>query len=174
MAQVVKDGSAGGQRYTADFVKKPETFAKNDESSSYIFDDTDTSANMKTNSVSQPTYDDLSNKPFSIGENRLLEKPSKDSGENLDKRKVQLENNVSGNASVGNLLYWIPRVNSWIDQNVEVEFMDSKSLNWLNGPRSSSHAYEPSSSAPETLNSTVSVKHPSAVEPLTFHAESAY
>nr|CAB3478213.1 unnamed protein product [Digitaria exilis] len=90
---VVKDGSAGGQRYTADFVKKPETFAKNDESSSYIFDDTDTSANMKTNSVSQPTYDDLSNKPFSIGENRLLEKPSKDSGENLDKRKVQLENN---------------------------------------------------------------------------------
>lgn len=28
MAQVVKDGSAGGQRYTADFVKKPETFAK--------------------------------------------------------------------------------------------------------------------------------------------------
>lgn len=43
---------------------------QNDESSSYIFDDTDTSANMKTNSVSQPTYDDLSNKPFSIGENR--------------------------------------------------------------------------------------------------------
>ena len=40
------------------------------ESSSYIFDDTDSYANIQTNNVSQPTSDDPSNKPFSIDESR--------------------------------------------------------------------------------------------------------
>ncbi|RLN34342.1 hypothetical protein C2845_PM03G26330 [Panicum miliaceum] len=150
MARVIKDGSARGQRYAADVVKKHETviiparelvevFAKDEKSSSYIFDDTDPSANIQTNNVSQPASDGSSNKPFSVGENRL-EKLSKDSNENLGKRNVQPENNLSGGGR--------PLVAEGLD-----------------GPPSISHAYE--SSAPETLDSTISVKHPSAVEPVT-------
>ncbi|CAL4969372.1 unnamed protein product [Urochloa decumbens] len=119
-----------------------------EESSSYMFDDTDLSANIQTNNVSQPTSDDSANKPFSIDENRLDKKLGKDSNENLDNRKVQPENNqLSGGGR--------PLISEGLD-----------------GPPSSSHAYEPSSSgqgfkSPDTPDLTVSAKHPSAVEPVT-------
>ncbi|RLM79170.1 polyadenylate-binding protein-interacting protein 4 isoform X1 [Panicum miliaceum] len=119
-----------------------------EESSSYIFDDTDSYAIIQTNNVSQPTSDDPSNKPFSIDESRLDKKLSNDGNDNLDKRKLQPENTqLSGGGR--------PLISEGLD-----------------GPPSSSHAYEPSSSgqgfkSPETLDSTVSVKHPSAVEPVT-------
>ncbi|CAL4887877.1 unnamed protein product [Urochloa decumbens] len=118
-----------------------------EESSSYMFDDTDLSANIQTNNVSQPTSDDSANKPFSIDENRLDKKLSKDSNENLDNRKVQPENNLSGGGR--------PLISEGLD-----------------GPPSTSHAYEPSSSgqgfkSPDTPDLTVSAKHPSAVEPVT-------
>ncbi|CAN6278568.1 unnamed protein product [Urochloa humidicola] len=119
-----------------------------EESNCYMFDDTDPSANIQTNNVSQPTSDDSSNKPFSVDENRLDKKLSKDSKGNLDNRKVQPENNqLSGGGR--------PLISEGLD-----------------GPPSSSHAYEPSSSgqgfkSPEAPDSTVSVKHPSAVEPVT-------
>lgn len=41
-----------------------------EESSSYTFDNTDSSAIIQANDVSQPKYDDKSNKPFSVSENR--------------------------------------------------------------------------------------------------------
>ncbi|KAG2650935.1 polyadenylate-binding protein-interacting protein 4-like isoform X1 [Panicum virgatum] len=116
-----------------------------EESSSYIFDGTDSYANIQTNNVSQPTSDDPS---FSIDESRLDKKLSKDGNDNLDKRKLQPENTqLSGGGR--------PLISEGLD-----------------GPPSSSHAYEPSSSgqgfkSPETPDSTVSVKHPSAVEPVT-------
>ncbi|RLN08125.1 polyadenylate-binding protein-interacting protein 4 isoform X1 [Panicum miliaceum] len=119
-----------------------------EESSSYIFDDTDSYANIQTNNVSQPTSDGPSNKPFSIDESRLDKKLSKDGNDNFDKRKLQPENTqLSGGGR--------PLISEGLD-----------------GPPSSSHAYEPSSSgqgfkSPETPDSTVSVKHPSAVEPVT-------
>jgi hypothetical protein len=77
----------------------------------------------------------------------LDKKLSKDGNDNLDKRKLQPENTLSGGGR--------PLISEGLD-----------------GPPSSSHAYEPSSSgqgfkSPETLDSTVSVKHPSAVEPVT-------
>jgi hypothetical protein len=51
---------------------------QDEESSSYIFDDTDSYAIIQTNNVSQPTSDDPSNKPFSIDESRyrILHEPS--------------------------------------------------------------------------------------------------
>ncbi|CAL5021999.1 unnamed protein product [Urochloa decumbens] len=118
-----------------------------EESSSYMFDDTDPSANIQTNNVGQPTSDGSSNKPFSVDENRLDKKLSKDSNENLDNRKVQPENNLSGGGR--------PLISEGLD-----------------GPPSSSHAYEPSSSgqgfkSPETPDLTVPAKHPSAVEHVT-------
>ncbi|KAJ1279183.1 hypothetical protein BS78_04G135700 [Paspalum vaginatum] len=108
-----------------------------EESSSYIFDDTDTSATIKTNNDSQPTSNYLSNRPLSVDENRLDKKLSKDSNENMDNRKLQPENNLSDSVR--------PLISEGVD-----------------GTPSSSHAYEPSSSGP-----TVSVKHPSVVEPVT-------
>ncbi|RCV06426.1 hypothetical protein SETIT_1G161300v2 [Setaria italica] len=118
-----------------------------EQSPSYMFDDTDSSSNIQTNNVSQPTSDDPSNKPFSVDENRLDKKLSKDSNENLDNRKLQPENNLSGGGR--------PLISEGLD-----------------GPPSSSHAYEPSSSgqgfkSPETLDSTLSVKYPSTMEPVT-------
>ncbi|WVZ75386.1 hypothetical protein U9M48_023442 [Paspalum notatum var. saurae] len=108
-----------------------------EESSSYIFDDTDPSATIETNNDSQPTSNYLSNRPLSADENRLDKKLSKDSNENMDNRKLQPENNLSDGVR--------PLISEGAD-----------------GTPSSSHAYEPSSSG-----STVSVKHPSAVEPVT-------
>ncbi|CAO2045803.1 unnamed protein product [Urochloa humidicola] len=118
-----------------------------EESSSYMFDDTDPSAGIQTNYVGQTTSDDSSNKSFSVDENRLDKKLSKDSNENLDNRKVQPENNLSGGGR--------PLISEGLD-----------------GLPSSSHAYEPSPpgqvfKSPETMDSTVSVKHPSALEPAT-------
>jgi len=43
---------------------------QDEESSSHIFDDTDASATIQTNSVSQPTSDHLSDRPLSNDENR--------------------------------------------------------------------------------------------------------
>lgn len=43
---------------------------QDEQSPSYMFDDTDSSSNIQTNNVSQPTSDDPSNKPFSVDENR--------------------------------------------------------------------------------------------------------
>jgi hypothetical protein len=43
---------------------------QDEESSSHIFDDTDASATIQTNSVSQPTSDYLSDRPVSNDENR--------------------------------------------------------------------------------------------------------
>ncbi|XP_066321702.1 polyadenylate-binding protein-interacting protein 4-like isoform X1 [Miscanthus floridulus] len=118
-----------------------------EESSSHIFDDTDASATIQTNSVSQPTSDHLSDRPLSNDENRLDRKLSKESNENMDNRKLQPENNLSDGAR--------PLISEGLD-----------------GRPSSSHAYEPSSSGQgfksrETPDLTVSVKHPSATEPVT-------
>ncbi|CAN6244343.1 unnamed protein product [Urochloa humidicola] len=118
-----------------------------EKSFSYMFDDTDPSASIQTNNFGQPTSDDSSNKSFSVVENRLDKKLSKDSNENLDNRKVQPENNLSGGGR--------PLISEGLD-----------------GLPSISHAYEPSPSgqvfkSPETMDSTVSVKHPSVLEPVT-------
>ncbi|KAF8689593.1 hypothetical protein HU200_041770 [Digitaria exilis] len=114
-----------------------------EESSSYTFDNTDSSAIIQANNVSQPKFDDPSNKPFSVGENRLDKKLSKDNNESLDNRKLQPENNLSAGVR--------PLISEGLD-----------------GPPSSS---QPSSSgqgfkSPETPDSTVSVK-PSVMEPMT-------
>ncbi|CAN6327579.1 unnamed protein product [Urochloa humidicola] len=142
MVQVIKDGSVGGQRCAADVVNEHDTviiparevvrvFIKDEESSSYIFDGIDPYANIQTNDVSQPASDDSSNKPFSVVDIRF-ETLSKDGIENLGKRKVQPENNLSGGGR--------PLVSEGLD-----------------GPPA----------APETSDSTVYVKHASAVEPVT-------
>lgn len=117
------------------------------ESSSHIFDDTDASATIHTNSVSQPTSDYLSDRPLSNDENRLDRKLNKESNENMDNRKLQHEDNLPDGAR--------PLISEALD-----------------GRSSSSHAYEPSFSgqgfkSPETPDSTVPVKHPSAMEPVT-------
>uniref|UniRef100_A0A804P1Y7 Sm domain-containing protein n=1 Tax=Zea mays TaxID=4577 RepID=A0A804P1Y7_MAIZE len=113
-----------------------------EESSSHIFDDIDASATIQTNSVRQPTSDYLPDRLSSNDENRKL---SKGSNENMDKRKLQPENNQLSDGAR-------PLISEGSD-----------------GPPSSSYAYEPSSSgqgfkSPETPDLTVSVKHPSKTE----------
>uniref|UniRef100_A0A804P1Y5 Sm domain-containing protein n=1 Tax=Zea mays TaxID=4577 RepID=A0A804P1Y5_MAIZE len=116
-----------------------------EESSSHIFDDIDASATIQTNSVRQPTSDYLPDRLSSNDENRLDRKLSKGSNENMDKRKLQPENNQLSDGAR-------PLISEGSD-----------------GPPSSSYAYEPSSSgqgfkSPETPDLTVSVKHPSKTE----------
>ncbi|XP_062223310.1 polyadenylate-binding protein-interacting protein 4-like [Phragmites australis] len=121
---------------------------KDEESSSYIFHDTNPSATIQTKNVSQLTSDYQSTKPLPTDENRLDNKLSKDSNDNKDNRNLQRENTLSEGVK--------PLISEDLD-----------------GPPSSSHAYEPSSfghgfKSPDgaTPDSTASVKHPSAVEPV--------
>uniref|UniRef100_A0A0A8Y0T2 LsmAD domain-containing protein n=1 Tax=Arundo donax TaxID=35708 RepID=A0A0A8Y0T2_ARUDO len=93
-----------------------------EESSSYILVEADPSAAIQTNNVSQLTSDFNSNKPLSTDESRLDKKLSKDSIDDMDNRDLQSDNTLPEG------------IRPLISED-------------LDGPPSSSHAYEPSSSA---------------------------